>query len=74
MPRKMIRRKALHERVPLCQRTIYNMEKRGEFPLRVALTSRAVAWYEDEIDQWEASRKGAKADRPGPKQEATSNA
>lgn len=67
-PRKMIRRKALHQRVPLSERTIYNMEKRGEFPLRIALTSRAVAWYEDEIDQWEAGRKDAKAERPGPKQ------
>ncbi|WP_425511703.1 AlpA family phage regulatory protein [Xanthomonas citri] len=28
--------------IPLCERTIYNFEKQGKFPLRIALSSRKV--------------------------------
>ena len=39
----LINRKKLLAMIPLAERTIYNMEQRGEFPRRIALTSRNVA-------------------------------
>ena len=45
----LINRKKLHAMIPLAERTIYNMEQRGEFPRRIALTSRNVAWDLTEI-------------------------
>lgn len=53
--------------IPLSARTIYNLEQRGEFPRRIALTSRNVAWQLSEVEQWIADRKAAmfKAARPG---------
>jgi prophage regulatory protein len=37
--RRTIRRHQLHEMVPLADSTIYEMEQRGEFPRRFALSS-----------------------------------
>lgn len=53
--------------IPLSDRAIFNMEKRGDFPRRIALTSRNVAWDLAEIEEWIESRKrsGERADRPG---------
>ena len=48
----LINRKVLLEMIPLSSRTIYNLEKRGEFPRRIALTSRNVAWDLSEVEQW----------------------
>ena len=51
MERKiLINRKKLHSIIPLSERTIYNMEQRGEFPRRIVLTSRSVAWDLAEIE------------------------
>ncbi|AVZ00263.1 transcriptional regulator [Lelliottia sp. WB101] len=63
----LINRKTLLEMIPLSTRTIYNLEQRGEFPRRIALTSRNVAWQLSEVEQWIADRKSAmfKAARPG---------
>lgn len=63
----LINRKKLLEIVPLSTRTIYNMEKRGEFPRRIALTSRNIAWDLSEVEAWIEARKssGMQADRPG---------
>jgi len=63
----LITRKPLLEMIPLSARTIYNLEQRGEFPRRIALTSRNVAWQLSEVEQWIADRKSAmfKAARPG---------
>lgn len=63
----LINRKRLLAMIPLSDRTIFNMEQRGEFPRRIALTSRNVAWDLAEIEAWiEARRKsGAQAMRPG---------
>ena len=44
MSKTLINRKKLHSMIPLSERTIFNMEQRGEFPRRIALTSRNVAW------------------------------
>lgn len=65
--RTLINRKKLHAMIPLCERTIFNMEQRGEFPRRIALTSRNVAWDLAEIEEWIEVRKssGIQAMRPG---------
>lgn len=47
----LINRKTLLEMIPLSARTIYNLEQRGEFPRRIALTSRNVAWQFDLTQQ-----------------------
>lgn len=68
MDRKiLINRKKLHSIIPLSERTIYNMEQRGEFPRRIVLTSRSVAWDLAEIEAWIESRKQSsiRALRPG---------
>lgn len=67
-PRKtLINRKNLLAMIPLSERAIFNMEKRGDFPCRIVLTSRNVAWDLDEVEEWIESRKrtGEQADRPG---------
>ena len=63
----LINRKTLLKMIPMSARTIYNLEQRGEFPRRIALTSRNVAWQLSEVEQWIADRKSAmfKAARPG---------
>ncbi len=68
LPRKtLINRKTLLAMIPLSERAIFNMEKRGDFPSRIVLTSRNVAWDLAEVEEWIESRKqsGVQADRPG---------
>ncbi|WP_373321389.1 helix-turn-helix transcriptional regulator [Vogesella aquatica] len=48
----LINRKTLLAMIPLSERTIYNLEQRGDFPRRIALTSRNVAWDLSEIEAW----------------------
>lgn len=65
MERKiLINRKKLHAMIPLAERTIYNMEQRGEFPRRIALTSRNVAWDLAEIEAWIELRKQSSIPAP----------
>ena len=63
----LINRKKLLTMIPLSERTIFNMERRGEFPRRIALTSRNVAWNLTEVEEWIEARKasGTQAMRPG---------
>jgi len=63
----LINRKTLLAMIPLSDRAIFNMEKRSEFPRRIALTSRNVAWDLAEAGEWIESRKqsGEQAERPG---------
>jgi len=63
----LINRKKLLAMIPLSERAIYNMEQRGEFPRRIALTSRNVAWDLEEVEAWIEARKssGTQATRPG---------
>lgn len=63
----LINRKTLLEMIPLSSRTIYNLEKKGEFPRRIALTSRSVAWDLSEVEKWIEERRasGIRATRPG---------
>jgi prophage regulatory protein len=65
--RRTIRRKELREMVPLADSTIYEMEQRGEFPRRFALTPRCVVWDLDEVQTWLAARRAKPVFRaPGP--------
>ena len=63
----LINRKKLLAMIPLSERTIFNMEQRGEFPRRITLTSRNVAWDLAEVEEWIEVRKssGTQAMRPG---------
>lgn len=63
----LIDRKTLFAMIPLSDRAIYNMEKRGEFPHRIVLTSRKVAWGLAEVELWIEARKQSsdKASRLG---------
>ena len=54
---RAIRRSELRKIVPLADTTIYEMERRGEFPRRFALTRRCVVWDLDEVETWLAQRK-----------------
>ena len=53
--------------IPLSDRAIFNMEKRGDFPRRIVLTSRNVAWDLAEVEDWIEARKRTEdqAHRPG---------
>lgn len=36
--------------------SIYDLERSGEFPIRIPLFGRRVAWLESEVEAWMASR------------------
>ncbi|KGB99138.1 helix-turn-helix transcriptional regulator [Burkholderia cepacia] len=55
--RRTIRRKELRQIVPLAETTIYEMERRGEFPRRFNLTPRCVVWDLAEVEAWIEQRK-----------------
>lgn len=57
--RRTIRRQELRQIIPLSETTIYEMERRGEFPRRFNLTPRCVVWDLAEIEAWIEERKQA---------------
>nr|WP_321954586.1 AlpA family phage regulatory protein [Burkholderia cenocepacia] len=57
--RRTIRRQELRQIVPLAATTIYEMERRGEFPRRFNLTPRCVVWDLAEVEAWIEQRKQA---------------
>jgi prophage regulatory protein len=57
--RRTIRRQELHQIIPLAETTIYEMERRGEFPRRFNLTPRCVVWDLAEVEAWIEARKQA---------------
>ncbi|WP_141192882.1 helix-turn-helix transcriptional regulator [Cupriavidus metallidurans] len=67
---RTIRRDELRKMVPLADSTIYEMERRGEFPKRFSLTTRCVVWDLAEVEAWLAARRAASqqtgASAPGP--------
>jgi prophage regulatory protein len=38
--------------VPLSDATIWRMERRGEFPRRISISDKRVAWRRSEIEVW----------------------
>lgn len=53
-------------KVPMCARTILNMEKRDEFPRRFRVSPRRVGWDADEVESWIAARKQERKQAAGP--------
>jgi prophage regulatory protein len=69
--KRTIRRHQLREMVPLADSTIYELEQRGEFPRRFALSPRCVVWDLAEVEAWLASRRStpvARAQSPDVRQ------
>jgi len=57
MPTRAILRGQLKQIVPLADTILCEMERRGEFPRRFALTRRFVVWDLAEVEAWLAARK-----------------
>ncbi|MFZ2871113.1 helix-turn-helix transcriptional regulator [Sphingobium xenophagum] len=57
--RRTIRRHQLREIVPMADSTIYEMEQRGEFPRRFALSPRCIVWDLAEVEAWLTARRTA---------------
>ena len=64
--KRTIRRQQLREMVPLADSTIYEMEQRGEFPRRFALSPRCVVWDLEEVEAWLASRRSPRSSARNP--------
>jgi prophage regulatory protein len=65
--KRTIRRRELRELVPLADSTIYEMEQRGEFPRRFALSPRCVVWDLAEVEAWLDMRRSTPVTRaPAP--------
>lgn len=59
-PGKLIRLPLVEDRTGLGKSSIYAAVKAGTMPAPVRLSARAVAWREEEIDQWIAGRTTAR--------------
>lgn len=57
-------------KVPMCARTILNMEKRSEFPRRFRVSPRRVGWDADEVEAWIAARKQDRQQAAAPRTQA----
>ena len=55
--RRTIRRQQLREMVPMADSSIYEMEQRGEFPRRFALSPRCIVWDLAEVEAWLIARR-----------------
>jgi prophage regulatory protein len=55
--RRTLRRNELRLIVPLADTTIYEMERRGEFPRRFNLRPRCVVWDLAEVEAWIEQRR-----------------
>lgn len=53
---RLLRLPAVIEATGLCRTAIYQLEKDGDFPARVAIGKRSVAWREDQVADWIESR------------------
>jgi prophage regulatory protein len=58
--RNILREPACEKKSGLSSTTRWRLERKGEFPARVRLSANAIGWYEDEIDEWIASRSRAR--------------
>lgn len=53
---RLLRLRAVCDTTALCRSSVYQLERDGLFPKRVAIGPRSVAWREDEIAEWVAAR------------------
>lgn len=49
---RLIRLPEVIHKVGLKKGAIYALQKKGEFPMSIPVTGRAVAWLEHEVDLW----------------------
>lgn len=63
MEKKIIRLPEVMAKVGLKKSAIYNMIRRGEFPVQIRLGLHASGWVESEIDDWVISRTETAATR-----------
>lgn len=52
MPHRLLRLNEVKQRTGLSKSSIYNQIADGTFPEPVPIGARAVAWVEDEIQEW----------------------
>lgn len=64
--RRTIKKPQLHQMVPLADSTIWEMERRGEFPKRFLLTPRCVVWDLAEVEAWLERRRNQPIRRAPP--------
>jgi prophage regulatory protein len=64
--RRTIKKTQLRQMVPLADSTIWEMERRGEFPKRFLLTPRCVVWDLAEVEAWLALRRSQPIARATP--------
>jgi len=55
-PTKIIRKSHVLDRVGVSGTTLWRMERRGEFPPHVRISTGAVGWLESDVEQWIRSR------------------
>lgn len=53
---RLLRLRAVCDLTGLCRSTVYQLEKYGTFPGRVAIGPRSVAWREAEVLEWIEAR------------------
>jgi prophage regulatory protein len=53
---KFLRIRRVTDKTGLSRSTIYRLEAAGDFPRRVKLSQGAVAWHEDQVDEWMKGR------------------
>jgi prophage regulatory protein len=72
-PRRLISGAEVRRRVPLSNVQLWRLEKRGEFPRRIAISENRSAYDEAEIDEWIEDRIRNRARRkiPSPSRHKT---
>lgn len=53
---RMLRLAQVKDITGLGKTKIYELQEQGAFPMRVKITARSVAWIEDEVQAWLATR------------------
>ena len=60
--RRVLRMPAVMERTGLSRASIYRLIHADDFPVAIRLSSRAVGWPAQQIDEWIASRERVRGD------------
>lgn len=68
-PQRLLRLPQVRDLTGLGTTKIYELEAAGQFPKRVKLTPRSVAWPESEVAQWTAARIAERDRRSLPEQQ-----
>ena len=60
-PIRLLRIPEVLDLVGLKKATLYQLLRTGQFPRSVKITSRAVGWVEEEVQQWLAERRNRRS-------------